>query len=70
MKGLVNLFNGNAELTSDTGRELKLPALTHQMFPLLEEPSLIGGLLPPIWFQWQNSLELSWLWVTSETEIL
>jgi len=32
-KELVNL-NGDAELlVSDTGRELRSPALTHQMFP-------------------------------------
>ena len=30
---LVNLLNGDAELASDTGRELGLPALTNQMFP-------------------------------------
>jgi len=31
--GLVNHFNRDAELVSDTGRELGLPALTHQIYP-------------------------------------
>jgi len=31
-EGLVNL-NGDVELASDMGRDLGLPALTHQMFP-------------------------------------
>jgi len=33
MKGKSAFFIEDAELASDTGRELQLPALTHQMFP-------------------------------------
>src|SRR6218665_2791378 len=33
MKG-QSTFNEDAELASDTGRELWLPALTHQIFPI------------------------------------
>ena len=58
MKG-IQQFNGDADLASDTRRELGLPALTQQMFPLLYGPSLISlGISKEVLFR--NSCKAAW----------